>query len=727
MSQIPQYFYLKAVVDEYPSIIPTNIVKTIGRSETCDVMVDNHFLSFIHSSIVLKDGDVHLIDLGSSNGTFVNNDKISKAMLREGDEVKFGSVRYVFHKVGTKEEKTPPPAPIESSASIEETPPNIPSSLVNETGASIDTPRVFEFPKDPNPSSEPTSVSVSEKMFDVTDASIRKPIFMDGGNTTVGHTNLMDAFNEVAIQREHEIQLKEKNDGQAILDLFPEFEFSEFIFEEDVHGKSLSFSNRKPAIETTVTFGNYIHDVDYTSSKYSLLSLTEDPNALSKGSKKKLSLPVAEIGLDKELVTIKKDKFYLNEYEDFEYQIYDSDGIVDKPFRLESSIEIRDDQVIKVNQGAMNLFIKKTDSPPKTIAPKWYEHDKFLYLLMLIFGMIWMALLGVSLYVGPIEPEKDDIVEEIDRILYREKVEPTTTTLKRIITTLPPTTSPPTTRPKPPPTTSPPTTMRRVQPKPVAPAPAPKAQSAPKIITPNEKTLVQKIDPTIDKQQSVKNNVSQAAKENKVVKVSQEAKLKLRNQGKLSSLKDKFSSILSDVSNDDDVGYDDVEKTNIAKTQIGNIAGAGQVGTVRANQQGIGKVGQAQGSFGKGSSISGSGSALGGNGISAIGGGSGTRTVLLGSIDPQVVRNILREHLPQFKFCYEQELERINQKVATTLDLKFVITGQGRVQNPNVKSQSFNLTSKGISCFNSVLSSIQFPEPKGGGIVNIRQPINMEP
>jgi hypothetical protein len=105
-----------------------------------------------------------------------------------------------------------------------------------------------------------------------------------------------------------------------------------------------------------------------------------------------------------------------------------------------------------------------------------------------------------------------------------------------------------------------------------------------------------------------------------------------------------------------------------------------------------------------------------------------TETVVLGSIDPDIIRSILREHIPQFRYCYQSELDR-NKKpgeISGILYLNFVIGASGRVISTNLKGDSiFNGDIK--NCVNDVLKGIQFPAPKGSGNVEVKQPINFYP
>ena len=73
----------------------------IGREPAiCEIVLDNPKVSRLHAEVVAMDGDVLLIDRGSSNGTFVNDQKIDRQALADGDVIYFGgraAVAVVFH------------------------------------------------------------------------------------------------------------------------------------------------------------------------------------------------------------------------------------------------------------------------------------------------------------------------------------------------------------------------------------------------------------------------------------------------------------------------------------------------------------------------------------------------------------------------------------------------------------------------------------------------------
>jgi len=100
------------------------------------------------------------------------------------------------------------------------------------------------------------------------------------------------------------------------------------------------------------------------------------------------------------------------------------------------------------------------------------------------------------------------------------------------------------------------------------------------------------------------------------------------------------------------------------------------------------------------------------------------KTVVLGSMDPELLRKILQEYLPQFRHCYQQELITSAKDLKGVVDLDFTISANGQVAKTSIKAKDTRFTRKGTDCMAGVLRIIEFPKPKGGGIVDVRQPLN---
>jgi len=64
---------------------------TVGRAPGCAVSLDDTFVSNLHARVFRRDGILYVEDLGSTNGTFVNQKPVSSAVrLRKGDRVQVG-------------------------------------------------------------------------------------------------------------------------------------------------------------------------------------------------------------------------------------------------------------------------------------------------------------------------------------------------------------------------------------------------------------------------------------------------------------------------------------------------------------------------------------------------------------------------------------------------------------------------------------------------------------
>ncbi len=69
---------------------------SIGRAFECHLMLNDNMISGRHAHIVRQGEHYELQDLGSTNGTFVNGEKIDKKLLRTGDKVMVGGLEFEF-------------------------------------------------------------------------------------------------------------------------------------------------------------------------------------------------------------------------------------------------------------------------------------------------------------------------------------------------------------------------------------------------------------------------------------------------------------------------------------------------------------------------------------------------------------------------------------------------------------------------------------------------------
>ena len=79
---------------------------TIGRGSANAFQILDNKASRVHAQIsVQDDNSIVLEDLNSSNGTFVNEQKVKKETLRPGDEIRIGSTILVIKEINKQEEE----------------------------------------------------------------------------------------------------------------------------------------------------------------------------------------------------------------------------------------------------------------------------------------------------------------------------------------------------------------------------------------------------------------------------------------------------------------------------------------------------------------------------------------------------------------------------------------------------------------------------------------------
>ena len=85
-------YKLKMIDPATAQVFPLGEEVTIGRAPGCSVpLADDTYVSQLHARIFVRDGKPFVEDLGSTNGTFLNRDRLSKTMpLHRGDKLQIG-------------------------------------------------------------------------------------------------------------------------------------------------------------------------------------------------------------------------------------------------------------------------------------------------------------------------------------------------------------------------------------------------------------------------------------------------------------------------------------------------------------------------------------------------------------------------------------------------------------------------------------------------------------
>lgn len=68
----------------------------IGRGQDNDIVIDNHSVSSSHASIYTEKHDSFIHDEGSTNGTYVNGEKVKNHALEDSDIINIGAVQFRF-------------------------------------------------------------------------------------------------------------------------------------------------------------------------------------------------------------------------------------------------------------------------------------------------------------------------------------------------------------------------------------------------------------------------------------------------------------------------------------------------------------------------------------------------------------------------------------------------------------------------------------------------------
>jgi pSer/pThr/pTyr-binding forkhead associated (FHA) protein len=78
-------------------ILPGSI-KTVGRAPRADFIVDAALVSRLHCRLTAGATELEVVDLESTNGTFVNGERAARATLRHGDRLGVGRVDLIVEK-----------------------------------------------------------------------------------------------------------------------------------------------------------------------------------------------------------------------------------------------------------------------------------------------------------------------------------------------------------------------------------------------------------------------------------------------------------------------------------------------------------------------------------------------------------------------------------------------------------------------------------------------------
>ena len=81
--------------------LKSGTIKTVGRAPRADFILDVALVSRLHCRLTAGDDNLEVLDLESTNGTFVNDKRIEKASLSNGDRLRVGRVELTVERSKT--------------------------------------------------------------------------------------------------------------------------------------------------------------------------------------------------------------------------------------------------------------------------------------------------------------------------------------------------------------------------------------------------------------------------------------------------------------------------------------------------------------------------------------------------------------------------------------------------------------------------------------------------
>ncbi len=672
--------YSKSSINfEVCSILKKRIL--IGSSQICDVLLPFQGISPIHAVIeIITEGQFKIYDMNSSSGTRINGQKVVTGILNGGEIISFGNIEFGIRQQDTS---TQLPPPIKAPLEILEKP-------YHPTRRSIPRPPVQSpaaLPPGP-PSGVPSTPSA---------------------RPAPSH-HRVEVAPEYTPEEVPIIEYPLAKDPRA--------EFSEYIFEDvETLYPIFNYEVGKSAVEVIIIFKDLIQSIDYIPEKDGTYNLV---NRMP--SNKEIEFPYLGNNQKVPLVEIKNGEIFVHTPQGFEFK-----SLGEENRSSGTAFCLKNDEIVCFSKKNMQIFVRQTEAPPKVkCAPLIRRDPEFKKYLALIFLFAIPFMIAMSSYVVNKKADEEKAPERIATILYKRK---------KIIKKQP--------RPKP-------KIVKKK--KPAAKTPAPKKVEKPKPKVAVKKSKPKKIvkpkvaakKPAPKKPAKVKKASPKKGPTNKLTRVRKKAsnkdggrkprttprpvkrKSNVASKGAVETYKSfNFKSSVSSlvrkgggvrgavsargtVSNIGDsslaqAGRSATARTARVNTSVGNIAGAAR-GTLDT-QRGVSGLVSKSGIYTSGLPY---------------------KTVILGGMSPDIIRKILIDNIPKFRYCYQSELGQAPESSGGVVRLNFVIGASGHVSKAGLSSVS-SLSNNVKSCVVRVLKGIRFPRPSGGGVVEVNQPINFYP
>ncbi len=192
----------------------------------------------------------------------------------------------------------------------------------------------------------------------------------------------------------------------------------------------------------------------------------------------------------------------------------------------------------------------------------------------------------------------------------------------------------------------------------------------------------------------------------------------------------------------------DIDAVGKVSTGLSSQGGglSGGSGSSKDKSYGLGGLGKGNtvSTGGPGRAVAGIGGGAGGLGAGGSGGPGGASSdgsrkalkaeaivvpegdpVVEGSLTREEIESVIKAHLSEIKICYERSLQG-NKGLSGRIMTQFVIGSAGRVTSASISQSGIN--NSGLeSCIVSAVKRWKFPNPRGGGSVNVSYPFMFSP
>jgi len=493
----------------------------------------------------------------------------------------------------------------------------------------------------------------------------------------------------------------------------PKAEFSEYIFEDaDKIYPIFNYQIDEKSVEIIILFKGIIYSVDFLPINNGAFRLVGS-GATSK------EVEFAYLG--------KEEKVEFLEIALFGYECFQLSDQKSHEKTEEVIIPLEQNDILRFSKGDLQIFVRLTEKPPKVKhAPILRREGDLKKYLFLVFFLIFSFLGIMSSIEVDEEIEKEKIPERIATILYKEKL--TISQNKAIVKN------------------------KRAPKKKIMKAPVKKVslkkEPEKKILL---KNVVKKSKRQAEKRKIVakpKKATPNRAKRNNVadkVRPTKKVSKARNNKAKASATKARRKSNRPSKSKGNVDTFKSFDFSNTINSLIakGGTSKSARTSTARSSDSSFSGLEGSNSATLKRAKVSNNIGSLAGSAQGKLDASTGTsglgdkksiytagmpgKTVVFGGMDPDIIRRILRDHIPQFRYCYQSALDRSSQHFQGVVKLNFLIGASGHVTRAGVNGVKGKMPGKVRGCVRNVLMGIKFPEPMGGGRVEVNQPISFYP